>query len=244
MAIRRALTEAGGLIDLQPESSATIILPGKAEPVVVDSPPEVETHSAVDHEPVPIVTVEAVAGPCVDDIDFPVPSNGIVEFLIPPVIALLDDETPKLDGIHRPPVVRFTEPGRTPAMPSIFGAGDDAEEGEPYIVEFTEPPLAILKAPALPHNTMKIYLCHPAEEDRDNVAEALARICDFPRQTSAGLVDNCPAWIASFFDTRRASRFTVELAKMGVTVAMARNMPEFPCTGESAGSLLEWLSGE
>ncbi len=244
MSIRRALTEAGGLVDLQPESSATIILPGRMESAAVDSPPEVETHSAEDLEPVPVVTGEAVTDSGMDDSDFPVPSNGIVEFLIPPVIALPDDEAAKQDGIHRPPVVRFTEPGRTPAVPSIFGAADDAEEGEPYVVEFTEPSSAILEAPALPHNTMKIFLCHPAEEDRDNVAEVLAKVCDFPMQTSAELVDNCPAWIASFFDTRRASRFSAELSKMGITVAMARSMPEFPHTGEAAGSLLEWLSGE
>lgn len=244
MAIRRALTEAGGLVDLQPESSATIVLPGKMEPAAVDSPPEVETHLAEDPEPVPVATVEAVAVTDIDDSDFPVPSNGIAEFPIPPVIALLDEQTPRQDGIDRPPVIRFTEPGRTPVVPPIFGAADDVEEGEPYVIEFIEPSTAILNAPALPHNTMKLFLCDPAEEDRDNVAEVLARICDFPKQTSAGLMASCPTWIASFYDTRRASRFSTELAKMGVTVVMARNMPEFTHTGEAAGSLLEWLSGE
>jgi len=244
MAIRRALTEAGGLVDLQPESTATIVLPGKEEPAVVDSPPEVETHFAEDQEPVPVVTVEAVTGSGVDDSDFPVPCNGFTELVIPPVIALLGEKTPGQNGIQRPPVIRFTEPGRTPAVPSIFGAADDTEEGEPYVVEFIEPSSAILNAPALPHNTMKLFLCDPAEEDRDNVAEVLARICDFPAETAAGLLANCPTWIASFQDTRRASRFTAELARMGVTVVMARNMPEFTHTCEAAGSLLEWLSGE
>jgi hypothetical protein len=243
MAIRRALTEAGGLVDLQPESSATIVLPGKTEPAAVDSPPEVEAQAAEDPELVPIVAVEAVTGSGADDFDFPVPSNGFTELLIPPVIALPDEWTPEQDGIHRPPVFRFTEPGKTPAVPSIFDAADDVEEGEPFVVEFTEPSSPILKAPALPHNTMKLFLCDPAEEDRDNVAEVLARVCDFPMNTSTGLVNNCPAWIASFYDTRRVSRFTTELAKMGVTVVMARNMPEFTHTGEASVSLLEWLSG-
>jgi len=247
MAVRRTVTEAGGIVDVQPEgmrpSRPDRGGPGDEAPETVEAAGAAVPKVAVGDEPAPGEGEVATPLPP-DQKDDSIPEREFEKAPIPPVIGeygYIDD----IGGIAIPPAVRFTQPGRGPDIPPVAGRPAASEE-DPLQFEFDEPPRYRAVPPPLPHNSLKLFLCRPPDDDRDRIALALERVCDFDRRKAADTVVEFPAWVASFSDPRRASELAVDLERQGATPTLAWSMPGRPSEDRKKSSkpLLSWLSVE
>ncbi len=244
MVIRRTISEAGGVVDVQPEGARSITISGRPEASSQPAAPDVKVTGKSEKELQATVDDEVSTGGGKTDSDDSIPERESETWPIPPVIGehgYIDD----FEGVVIPPAVRFTQPGMTPGIPPIAGRPTASEE-DPHEFDFDEPAAYRAVPPPLPHNSIKLFLCDPSEDDLDRVALALERVCEFDRKLSASLLEECPSWIASFTDPQRASELAIDLEEQGATLTLAWNMPGRFRDGEKKSSkpLLKWLSVE
>ena len=90
---------------------------------------------------------------------------------------------------------------------------------------------------------LKLFLCTPAPEDEDRIAEALREVLGVSLRESRDLLRKTPALLETCIDHKRAIKIAHELNTLGVTVSIIRgNLDDgFPSV-RPRGGFQAWLS--
>ncbi len=90
---------------------------------------------------------------------------------------------------------------------------------------------------------LKLFLCTPAPEDEDRIAEALREVLGVSLRESWDLMRKTPALLETCIDHRRAIKIAHELNSLGVTVSIIRgSLDEGLPTARSSAGIQAWLS--
>lgn len=234
---------SSGKVFLQPPARFTVGLPSKTleggfletPPVLPDvsnrsipetfefSPPEV-----VNGDAPPVVGRDSVTcGPPPDIVILYPPSGSIFQHLLLP---------PVLEGSRKGP---FSTENDSPD-----GAGTD--NGPESDIDSIRDGSACSNTDEYEESNedavLKLFLCTPASEDEDRIAEALREVLGISLRESWDLLGKTPALLETCVDHKRAIKIAHELDSLGVTVSLTRGNMTAGAPSMAAGEGFQaWL---
>ena len=148
-----------------------------------------------------------------------------------------DEPSPEKVRFHPPP--SSTAPGAL--LPPVLAADADTdapEGGGPDISGAGKDD----NGESGGNGSLKLFLCQPAPEDEDTVAEALRDIMGVSLRESWDLLRKAPALLREYLDHTSAVLTVHELESRGVTVSLSRRRPD-GCAGaaEARQGFRAWL---
>jgi hypothetical protein len=225
--IRRALSEAGAMVELKPSG-----LQGEA------SRARPEADAARESRPAraPARQSEAAAGSR---------QKSVLEPAIekePPALP----EPPVLEGAHVdgacPPRLRFFSPGRAASEPPVIPGKDDLEKVPPAFA--TLPPAISHPRPPGPVQPLSVFLHAPSRRALADASRALCEQLDFRESDLPGSGSD-PVWIATVGTPEKAAELSALLEEAGATVMVRPDSSPFTLPRPRAvWSFLSWLGAK
>ncbi len=229
---------SSGRVFLQPPAKFTVGLPSKSldggfletPPVLPDvsnksvphtfefSPPEI-----VSGDSPPVVgrgeRDSPACGPAPDIVILYAPPGSIFQHLLLPPVLEKRREGPYSTGDDSPDSAE-TDNDMESDIDSIMDGYGESNEGA----------------------VLRLFLCTPAPDDKDRIAEALCEVLGVSLRESWALLRNTPALLETYVDHRKAIRIAHELDTLGVTVSLVRGNLSSGIPSVSAGeSFQAWL---
>lgn len=247
--IRRAITEAGGMIDMRPvmDRSDERDLRAKREeradsgdvseaagrtPVEDTGPPPLPPAPPLSS----VVEPGRSSPPPVAHFLPPEPSE---ELLPPPVVPDATEGT----LTEAPPAIRFLKPPCQFAPPPVAGAVEVSEP--PPVIDCNTPPGAALELPPEPPTIFRLLLHRPSRCSRSSVEEALRSLLSMSNGELAEVLSDYPAWVASFRTRERADRVARSMEMRGATVSVLREGELPPVLSVDGGqSFRKWIGAD
>lgn len=234
--IKRALVEAGGMVDLRPvQPAATAQAEPKAAPV--EAPKSVRAASP------PLSGAETVAGP------FPVSPSGKPEeggqacaLSDPPQTAAFR-APPVIPGgpmtSEAPPVIIFRWPGRAPVEPPVLPSLEDLGRIPPSSCE--TPPM-LHPVPSPPGSALSVYLHSISQDAVEGLLGTLCEGLEFGREEAMAILDRrLPTRIVSGQSHEKAREIAALLERPGVTVGLSSTVPYRSAPASNQGGFIAWL---
>jgi hypothetical protein len=243
--IRRAITEAGGMIDMRPvmdRSPKRTPRRKRREPEEQEEPSgEAEEPSAPPPTPPrpPISSAaEAVRSSPPPRISF-IPPEPSADLMPPPVVP----EAAAGGSTAPPPRIRFLKPPSGFAPPPVAGVREVSDP--PPAISFSSPPEASMQLPPEPATRFRLLLHRPSRCSRSSVEDALRSLLSMSGEEMADLLGDYPAWVASFRDRERADTVARSLEMRGATVSVLREGELPPVLSASGGeSFRKWIGAD
>ena len=242
--IRRAITDAGGMIDMRPvmESGETVHSRSPAEgesgsrtevPAGGDSasgPPP-----APPRPPARDTAAKSAPPPQLFFLPPPPPE----EMEPPPPVALSRTR----EAGPSPHVFRFSMPRSGFAPPPAVTMEEPQRSSPPPVLRFDEAPETELVAPPEPETAFRVILHRPSTCSAMEVAGALRELLDMSNGQLHDILKSYPAWVASFRSRDRAVKLARGLEMKGATVSVLQE-GEMPPVLRAAGggeSFRSWI---
>ena len=231
--IRRAITEAGGMIDMRPVMDRPEVRPLQTG-AEAEGPNEQAEAKAAGTEPPPAPARPPVASREQDRSSaLPprlcfLPPGRLAEVEAPPVIEEAGEALPETP----PPEVRFSKP-RSGFLP-------------PPVIGFSDMPELDLESPPEPGTRFRLLLHRPSSSTESSVGSALRSVLSMHEDETDRIMDRYPAWIASFGSRDRAEKMARALELRGATVSVLREgeSPPVLSSARSGESFRKWIGSD
>lgn len=246
--IRRAITEAGGMIDMRPVMDRPEVRPLQTGPEA-EGPGEQAEAKAAGTEPPPAPASPPVASrePYRSSALPPrlcfLPPGRLAEVEAPPVIEEVG-ETPQETP---PPEVRFRKPRSGFVPPPVLDRAEPRGPAEtPPVIGFSDMPELDLESPPEPGTRFRLLLHRPSSSTESSVESALRSVLSMHEDETDRIMDRYPAWIASFGSRERAERMARSLELRGATVSVLREgeSPPVLASARSGESFRKWIGSD
>lgn len=234
--IKRALVEAGGMVDLRPVQSARVApeepqaAPVEAaKPVRAVSAPSGRGEAAIEPSPRSSVMNPEERVQASPRQDAP-QSAALPE---PPVIPGGPAKS------EAPPVIVFRWPGRAPEEPPVLPSLEDLGRVPPSSCE--TPPM-LHPVPSPPGTALSVYLHSVSQDAVEGLLGTLCERLEFRRDEAMALLDRgLPTRVVSGQPHEKAMEIAALLERPGVTVGLSSTVPSRSANVVNQGGFIAWL---
>ncbi len=251
--IRRAITKAGGMIDMKPVMDHPEVRPRGPGGSEAGREPAAEGESRRSEEvseepppapaspPIPSREPQRASAPPPRICFLPPPPPE--EPQAPPVIEEELEQQPE----EAPPTLRFCKPRSGFVPPPVVEVIEPAGPVEPPpVVEFVEAPEPEPAAPPEPGYRYRLLLHRPSSHMAASVKDALRVILSMTESDLDRVLDGYPALVAGFETRERAEGMARALELRGATVSVLGEdqRPPAPFSPQGAESFRKWIGAD